>query len=197
MWGLWVRHEDRVSFLEVPSSYSNAYGDLWMARTSCTSQSATSKFENGDVWNRAHSCRMNAWIALVGCMEGVWSVTRQNARANIELAMILQKLQCWAEIWSFGVLECFRGQAFVFSLVISFWRSFVMMPSPPFIRCTSSLYFCNFSCFLRKVKWLKPTFLNKSDKLSFSLIRFSITTNDLREFLDILESLQHAIQFIF
>ena len=39
--------------------------------------------------------------------------------------------------------------------------------------------------------------LIKSDKMPFSLIRFSLTTNDLGEFLEILEIFQHALQSIF
>ena len=39
--------------------------------------------------------------------------------------------------------------------------------------------------------------LNKSDKIPFSLLRFSLTTNDLGELLDILEILQHALQSVF
>ena len=39
--------------------------------------------------------------------------------------------------------------------------------------------------------------LNKSDKMPISPLRFSLTTNDLGEFLDIFEILQHALQSIF
>ena len=39
--------------------------------------------------------------------------------------------------------------------------------------------------------------MNKSDKMPISLLRFSLTTNDLGEFLGILESLQHSLQSIF
>ena len=39
--------------------------------------------------------------------------------------------------------------------------------------------------------------LNKSYKMPTFLLRFSLTKNDLGEFLDILESLKHAIQSIF
>ena len=39
--------------------------------------------------------------------------------------------------------------------------------------------------------------LNKSDKMPFSLLRLSLTTNDLGEFLDILVSFQHALRPIF
>ena len=35
--------------------------------------------------------------------------------------------------------------------------------------------------------------MNKSDKMPISLLRFSLTTNDLGEFFDILESLQCAL----
>ena len=39
--------------------------------------------------------------------------------------------------------------------------------------------------------------MNKSDKMPISLLRFSLTTNDLGEFLNILESLQNDLQSIF
>ena len=39
--------------------------------------------------------------------------------------------------------------------------------------------------------------MNKSDKMPFSLLRFSLTTNDFGEFLDILGSFQCSLQSIF
>ena len=39
--------------------------------------------------------------------------------------------------------------------------------------------------------------MNKSDKMPIYLLRFSLTTNDLGEFYDILESLKHALHYIF
>ena len=151
MWGLLVRPEDRVSFLEVPSSFSNAQLALRMIETPCTSQPATLQNENGEVWNWAHSCKMNAWIAWMWCREDVSRVERQNARASFKLASVLQMMPCLGrKVW-FWCLRVFGMLAIRVLACYKVLKLFEMIQSLAFNRYTTCIDFCKFACFWRKL----------------------------------------------
>ena len=89
---------------------------------------------------------MNAWIALVGCVEDVLSVKGQNARANIELARVLQKLQVLGRTMRFLYLGEFWMQSIRVQNCNDLVYLYRMDTKSTLTSCTSSSTFCNFSC---------------------------------------------------